>query len=151
MDEVRIARRVDERAHKRGEASPTPSTRELVVDDRFAEVLAKDLGIKPTTARTAFIGEPKVRAIRVSEWALRHQPDSPEKRAKMVLAWAKKRGAGAFRPDDHQDETLSGVLEQEGERFERLAEALARMWVEYPEGLAEAIRALEQARNGNGS
>lgn len=148
MDEVRIARRVDERARKVGEASP-PSTRELVVDDRFAEVLAEDLGIKPTTARTAFIGEPKVRAIRVSEWALRHQPDSPEKRAKMVLAWARKRKAGAFREDD-QDETLNGVLEQEGERFERLAEALARMWVEHPASLAEAIRALEQARSGNG-
>lgn len=151
MSKSSVAPRVGERARRRGEASPTPSTRELVVDDRFAEVLAKDLGIKPTTARTAFSGEPKVRAIRVSEWALRHQPDSPEKRAKMVLAWARKRGAGAFRADDHQDESLNGVLDGEDERFTRLAEALARMWVEHPASLAEAIRALEQARNGNGS
>lgn len=149
MSKSSVARRVDERARKTGEASP-PSTRELVVDDRFAEVLAEDLGIKPTTARTAFIGEPKVRAIRVSEWALRHQPDSPEKRAKMVLAWAKKRGAGAFRPDDGDDSSLNGILEHEDERFVRLAEALARMWTENPASLAEAIRALEQARDGNG-
>ena len=150
MDEVRIARRVDERAHKRGEASPTPSTRELVVDDRFAEVLAEDLGIKPTTARTAFGGEPKVRAIRVSEWAQRNAPDDPEHRARILIWWAKKRGAGAFRPDDGGDESLGGILDREDERFERLAEALAHMWTENPASLAEAIKALEQDRNRNG-
>ncbi len=74
-------------------------------------------------------------------------------RTKMVLAWARKREAGAFRPDDGGNEGLEGILEQEGERFERLAEALARMWVEHPASLAEAIRALEQARgrSRNGS
>jgi hypothetical protein len=33
---------------------------------------------------------------------------------------------------------------------ERLAVALARMWTEQPESLAEAIRALEQSRSQNG-
>ena len=113
-------------------------------------MLAEDLGIKPTTARTAFIGEPKVRAIRVSEWAQRNAPDDPEHRGRILIWWAKKRGAGAFREDDGQDESLNGVLEQEDERFGRLAEALARMWTENPASLAEAIRALEQARGGNG-
>jgi hypothetical protein len=124
--------------------------REMVVDERFAEVLADDLGIKPTTVRTALIGEPKVRAIRVSEWAARNAPDDPKLRGKLLVWWAKKRGAGAFRPDDGADSSLNGILEHEDERFGRLAEALARMWTENPASLAEAIKALEQARGGNG-
>jgi hypothetical protein len=36
---------------------------------------------------------------------------------------------------------------REGERFERLAEALARMWVEHPESLASPIRVLEHSRD----
>jgi hypothetical protein len=37
--------------------------------------------------------------------------------------------------------------DREGERFERLAEALARMWVEHPESLASPIRVLEHSRD----
>ena len=33
---------------------------------------------------------------------------------------------------------------------ERLAVALARMWMEHPASLAEAIRALERSRDANG-
>jgi hypothetical protein len=135
---------------ERGEASPQPSTRELVCDDRFCELLAADMQVKTSTVRTALHGEAKVRAIRLTEWVLRNAPDDPERRGKLLVWWAKKRGAGAFRPDDGQDESLSGILENEEERFGRLAEALARMWVENPASLAEAIRALEQERNGNG-
>jgi flagellar biosynthesis/type III secretory pathway M-ring protein FliF/YscJ len=121
-----------------------------VADAAFCELIAEDLGVKHTTAKTAFLGEPKVRAIRVTEWALRHQPDDAERRARMILAWAKKRKAGAFREDQGDDTSLAEIFDRERERFERLAETLARMWVEHPEGLAEAIRALEEQRNGNG-
>jgi len=134
--------------HEDGDARP--STRELVADDAFCRLLADDLGVKVTTAKTCFLDEPKVRCIRVVEWALRHQPEDPERRAKMILGWAKKRKAGAFRPDDGDDTSLDGIFGREHERFERLAEALAQMWVEHPESLAEAIRALEQQRGGNG-
>ncbi|MBA2344988.1 MAG: hypothetical protein H0V83_07890, partial [Rubrobacter sp.] len=127
-----------------------PSTRELVADKAFCRLLAEDLGIKVTTANTAFLGEPKVRCIRVTEWALRRQPDDAERRARMCLAWAKKRKAGAFREDTGDDTSLAEIFDREGERFKRLAEALAQMWTEHPESLAEAIRALEQQRNGNG-
>jgi hypothetical protein len=51
--EESVARRALERAHGPGEASPP-----LVVDDKYARLLAADLGVKITTARTAFIGEP---------------------------------------------------------------------------------------------
>jgi len=121
-----------------------------VADDAFCRLLADDLGVKVTTAKTCFLEEPKVRAIRVTEWALRHQPHDPERRAKMILGWAKKRRAGAFREDKSDDTSLDGIFGREHERFERLAEALAQMWQENPESLAEAIRALEAQRDGNG-
>jgi hypothetical protein len=72
-----------------------PSTRHLVVDARYAEILADELGIKITTARTAFIGEPQRRASEISGWALDNSED-PQERARMVLAWARKHRAGAF-------------------------------------------------------
>lgn len=129
---------------------PRPSTRELVADGPFCELLAEDLGIKVTTARTCFLAEPKVRCIRVAEWAQRNAPDDPEHRGRILIWWARKRGAGAFRPDDGRYD-LRGVLEGEDERFGRLAEALARMWTEHPASLAEAIRSLERSRDGNGT
>jgi hypothetical protein len=73
-----------------------PSTRHLVVDNRFAEILADELGIKTTTARTAFVGEPQRRASEISGWALDNS-DDPHERAWMVLSWARKHRAGAFR------------------------------------------------------
>ncbi len=74
----------------------TRTTKYLTVDGRFAEILADELAIKITTARTAFIGEPKRRASEISGWAL-DSSDDPDERARMVLAWAKKHRAGAFR------------------------------------------------------
>jgi hypothetical protein len=73
-----------------------PSTRHLTVDGRYAEVLADELGVKVSTARTAFIGEPKRRASEISGWAL-DSSDDPDERARMLLAWARKHRAGAFR------------------------------------------------------
>ncbi len=125
MSDGSVARRVVERARRPGEAS-RPSTREIVADAAFCEVLAQDLGVKVSTARTAFVGEPKVRCIRVVEWALRHEPDDPERRAKMVLAWARKRRAGAFRDDVDAEKDI--------------AKAVARYWVEHPDKLAETLR-----------
>jgi hypothetical protein len=41
------------------------------VDDRYARLLADDLGVKRTTIRSALIGEPVARALEVREWAFR--------------------------------------------------------------------------------
>jgi hypothetical protein len=109
------------------------------------------MGLKTTTVRSALIGEPKVRCIRVVEWVMRNAGDDPERRAKLLLCWARKKKTGAFREPEGDDSSLAGVFDREGERFERLAEALARMWVEHPQSLAEAIRALEESRNGGRS
>lgn len=125
MDDTRIAQRVVERARKTEEASP-PSTREIVVDGRYAALIAEDLGVKVSTARTAFIGEPQKRALGVMAWAFKHAPDDPEKRARMILCWAKKREAGAFRQDDDAEREI--------------ARAIAAYWVEHPGRLAEVLR-----------
>ena len=110
----------------KAEDASRPTTREIVADAAFCELLAEDLGVKETTARTAFIGEPKVRAIRVVEWALRHEPDDPERRARMIVAWARKRKAGAFRDDPDAERDI--------------ARKIANYWREHPEKLAETLR-----------
>jgi hypothetical protein len=79
-----------------------PSTRHLVVDDRYAEILADELGVKITTARTAFIGEPQRRASEISGWAVDNSADVGE-RARMILAWVRKHRAGAFRDVSDRD------------------------------------------------
>jgi hypothetical protein len=86
-----------------------PSTRHLTVDARFASVLADELGVKVSTARTAFIGEPQRRASEISGWAL-DASDDPAERANMILAWAKKNRAGAFRErtDDEFRQAVGG-------------------------------------------
>lgn len=78
------------------------STRNLLTDARFAAIIADELGVKVSTARTAFIGEPKRRASEISGWALEKGADA-EERARMILAWAKKHRAGAFREEGDAD------------------------------------------------
>ena len=138
MSTESVPRPVDPRGRKPGEASP-PSGKEIVVDGRYARLLADDLGVKETTARTAFIGEPQRRALGVVTWVFKHAPDSPEERAKMILAWAKKRGAGAFRED-------SEASDEDAER--EIARRIARYWSEHPDRLAETLR---EAMNGRSS
>ena len=111
---------------KHGDGEARPSTREIRADEAFCGMLAEDLGIEPEDARQAFIGEPRVRCIRVVEWAMRHEPDDPDRRASMVLAWARKRGTGMF--GDREDAELE------------VARAIARYWTEHPERLAEVLR-----------
>jgi hypothetical protein len=122
---------------KHPEKHARPSTRELVCDGPFCELLAKDLGLKVTTVRTALIGEPKVRSIRVVEWVVRNAGDDLERRAKILIWWAKKRGAGAFRQD------------QDAERD--IARRIARYWAEHPDRLAETLREANAHRSKPGT
>ena len=112
--------------HEDGDARP--STRELVADAAFCELLAEDLGVKVSTARTAFIHEPVARALKVREWAFEKAPHSAEKRAKLILGWAKRRKAGAFR-------------DQDAEAEKEIARRIACYWQQNPERLAETLRA----------
>jgi hypothetical protein len=107
-----------------------------VVDGRYARLLAEDLEVKETTAHRAFIGEPQKRALDVVAWAFDHAPDDPGKRARLILMWAMKREAGAFRKQG----------DEEAER--EIARRIARYWSEHPDRLAETLR---EAMNGRGS
>jgi hypothetical protein len=117
-----------------------------VADSGFCEELAEYLGIKPSTAKTAFLDEPTQRVLGVASWAMDKSED-PEERARMVIAWAKKRGAGAFRPVPDEYISLAGsVGHGEGanrRENEALAKLLARYWHENPRRLARVLDELE--------
>jgi len=91
----------------------------------------------------AFIGEPAEEVLEMVRWVLSHEDDEGFDTAEVLTAWAKKRGRGAWsgRPPRRADR-------EDG--AERLAVALAQMWTEHPDSLAEAIRALENSRSRNG-
>lgn len=76
-------------------------------------------------------------------WALSHEDDEGFDTAQVLTEWAKKRGRGAW-----SGRPTHKVGREDG--TERLAVALARMWTEHPESLADAIRALENSRDANG-
>ncbi len=112
----------------------------------FCELMARDLGVKLNTARTAFLDEPTQRVLGVVGWAM-DKSDDPEERARMILAWAKKRKAGAFRPDHEEYVSLAGSVgggeEAHYRENERLARLLARYWHENPRRLARVLTELE--------
>ena len=117
-----------------------------VADAAFCELVDKDLGIKPTTAKTAFLDEPTQRVLGVASWAMDNSEDH-EERARMVIAWAKKRGAGAFRPVPNEYVSLAGSVghgeEAHYRENEALARLLARYWHENPRRLARILVELE--------
>ena len=106
------------------------------MDGRYARLLAEDLGVEETTTHRAFIGEPQKRALGVVEWAFDHAPDDPGKRARLILMWANKREAGAFRKQGNED------AERE------IARRIAIYWSKHPDRLAETLR---EAMNGRSS
>jgi hypothetical protein len=117
-----------------------------VADAAFCEVVAKDLGIKPTSAKTAFLEEPLGRVIGVASWAMEESED-PKERSRMIIAWAKKRRAGAFRPVPEEYVSLAGSVGHGEEAHRRENEALARLltryWHENPRRLARVLDELE--------
>lgn len=114
----------------------------------FCEIVGRDLGIKVSAARTAFIGEPTRQVLGVVGWAMDKSED-PDERSRMVLGWAKKRRAGAFRPPS--DEYISlvgyGVSDPDAECANRenlqLAKLLLRYWNENPLRFARVLDELE--------
>ncbi len=132
MDEVSVTR-----------PSP-PSTKAIVADEAFCRQVAALLLCEEAPIRDAFVGEPVEEILEMVRWALSHEDDEGFDPAAVLTAWAKKRGRGAWsgRPPRRVQGDPDDAL--------RLAEALARMWAEHPESLAEAIRALRESRDRNG-
>lgn len=122
-----------------------PSTKAIVADEGFCKQAAALLLCDEEPIRDAFIGEPLEEVLEMVRWALSHEDDEGFDAAVVLPAWAKKRGRGAWsgRPSRR-------APEDPGNEAKRLAKALAWMWIEHPESLATAIRALEESRNGNG-
>ena len=121
-----------------------PSTKAITADEAFCRQAAALLLCEEQPIRDAFVGEPVEEVLEMVRWALSHEEDEGFDAAEVLSAWAKKRGRGAWsnRPRRTAPDRDDGA--------ERLAVAVARMWAEQPESLAEAIRALEIHRNGNG-
>ena len=117
-----------------------------VADAAFCEVVARELGIKPTSAKTAFLEEPIGRVIGVASWAVEESED-PQERSRMIIAWAKKRRAGAFKPVPDEYVSLAGSVghgeEANRRENEALATLLSRYWHENPRRLARVLDELE--------
>ena len=112
----------------------------------FCELVARDMGVKLSAARTAFLNEPTQQVLGVMSWAM-DKSDDPEERSRMILAWARKRGTGAFRPHAGEYVSLagSGCNGEEGVYRENvaLARMLARYWHENPKRLARVLDEVE--------
>ncbi len=119
-----------------------PSTKAIVADEAFCRQAAALLLCEEEPVRDAFIGEPVEEVLEMVRWALSHEDDGGFDAAAVLAGWAKKRGRGAWSGRPRREDRDDGAR--------RLAESLARAWVEHPESLAEAIRALEGSRDGNG-
>ena len=124
--------------------SSPPSTRAIVADEAFCAQVAALLLCDLAPIHDAFIGEPAEEVLEMVRWALSHEDDEGFGTAQVLTEWATKRGRGAWsgRPPRRAEDREDGA--------ERLAVALARMWMDHPESLAEAIRALERSRDANG-
>jgi hypothetical protein len=120
-----------------------PSTKAIVADDAFCAQVAALLLCDRGPIHDAFIGEPAEEVLEMVRWALSHEDDEGFDSAEVLTKWARKRGRGAW-----SGRPLQRTQDRNG--AERLAVALARMWTEHPESLAEAIRALQQSCDTNG-
>jgi hypothetical protein len=118
-----------------------------VADSGFCEELAEYLSIKSSTPKTAFLDEPAQRVLGVASWAM-DKSDDPEERARMDIASAKTRGAGAFGPVQGQFISLAGSVGRGEKAHCRENETLARLflgrcWHENPGRLARVLKELE--------
>ncbi len=85
-----------------GEKVARRTTRHHRCTPEFLGLLEDDFGIAYSALHSAFMGcprEPKKEAIALCEWASRC-----EEPGRALLAWARKNGRGAFRPDAAGDE-----------------------------------------------
>jgi len=146
-------RSVPEGSGKHDDAPQPPP----VADGPFCEQVARDLGVKPATAKTAFMGEPEQRVLGVAAWAMEEAPDDPERRARAIVAWAKKRRAGAFRENPLEFASLVGSVggTEGGEPHYRENEALAKLlalyWIENPRRLGRLLDEVEIWFNAGGN
>lgn len=132
MDEVSVTR-----------PSP-PSTKVIIADEGFCRQVAALLLCEDGPIRDAFIGEPAEEVLEMARWALSHEDDEGFDPAKVLTAWAKKRGRGVW--SGRPRSTLEERCSPNGE----LAKALVDHWAEHPEELAAVLDRVQANRNGSG-
>jgi hypothetical protein len=71
------------------------STGTIVAEDGFCGQVAALLLCDRAPIHDAFIGEPVEEVLEMVRWALSHEDDEGFDPAKVLTAWAKKRGRGA--------------------------------------------------------
>jgi hypothetical protein len=129
MEEARITR------------PSSPSTRTIVANEDFCKQVAVLLLCDRAPIHDAFIGEPVEEVLEMVRWALSHEDDEGFDSAKVLTAWAKKRGRGTWsgrrpRPQRNSDGELTW--------------ALANFWAEHPRELAELLERVQASVNANG-
>ena len=73
-----------------------PSTRAIAADEAFCRQVAALLLCEVGPIRDAFLGEPAEEVLEMVRWALSHEDDEGFDPARVLTAWAKKRGRGAW-------------------------------------------------------
>ena len=132
---------MDERSVTRPAPTPTAS---IVADGAFCTQAEAVLGCHEGPIRDAFIGEPAEEVLEMVRWSLSHQGDEGFDAAKVLTAWAKKRGRGAW--SGRAPEPTPSVRNLNG----KLAEALIRYWSENPHELAALLDRVEASLRRNG-
>jgi hypothetical protein len=148
-------RLMDERSVTRPQP---PSTRAIVADEAFCAQAAALLMCDRQPICEAFMGEPAEEVLEMVRWALSHEDDEGFDPAKVLTAWARKRGRGAWsgqlnrangaaRDEHHQGEAAPdewdgsrGGQGDGGDAEREAALRIARYWEAHPERLAEALR-----------
>jgi hypothetical protein len=134
---------MDERSATRLAPIPTAA---IVADEAFCAQAAAVLGCDEAPVRDAFIGEPAEEVLEMVRWALSHQhEDEGFDAARVLTAWAKKRGRGAW--SARELEPTPSLRNLNG----KLAGALIRFWSENPNELAAVLDRVEASLRRNGS
>jgi hypothetical protein len=116
-----------------------PSTKAIVANEDFCKQAAALLLCERGPIHDAFIGEPAEEVLEMVRWAISHEDDEGFDPAKVLTAWAKKRGRGAW----------SGRSQRpERDPYDELASALGSYWKEHPGELTALLERAEASLNG---
>jgi hypothetical protein len=115
------------------------STRSIVTDEGFCRQVAALLLCDRGPIHDAFIGEPVEEVLEMVRWALCHEDDEGFDAAKVLTAWAKKRGRGAWSGRPRRPER---------DPYGELARALASYWAEHPGELTALLDRVQTSLNG---
>jgi hypothetical protein len=132
MDEARITRH-----------SP-PSTGAIVANEDFCKQVAALLLCDRGPIHDAFVGEPAEEVLEMVRWAISHEDDEGFDTAKVLTAWAKKRGRGVWSGRSRPPKNEERYLDDE------LTRALAEFWAEHPRELAALLERVQVSVNSNG-